>query len=166
MYSLKIFLCCFHVIVKGDCGVSQGLETLCLLRDCNDDIGWHLVNCPLCTESLTETDLILARAGLFSVTESQIGIMSICPRHRHCLGKFWRPPRSCQYPDHKGKSTAVGGRHVIGFKLSREIFSLFGENAAVGSRKYHIKLQCNSFSLKRGYNQSKLHHPFRSPSSQ
>ena len=64
--------------------------------------------------------------------------MSICPRHRHCLGKFWRPPRWCQYLDHKGKSTAVGGRHVIGLKLSREIFSLFGENAAVGSRKYHL----------------------------
>ena len=33
----------------------------CLLRDCNDDIGGHLVNCHLSTESLTETDLI-ARA--------------------------------------------------------------------------------------------------------
>ena len=134
-------LCCFHAIVKGDCGASRGLETLCLLRDCNDDIGEHLFNCQLSTESLTETDLVLASAGLFSVTESQIGIMSICPRHRHCLGKFWQPPRSRQYPGHKGKPTAVGGRHVIGLKLSREIFSLFGENTAVGSCKYHIEFQ-------------------------
>lgn len=144
---MKKFLCCFHVIkmssklcsfhaiVKGDCGASRGLETLFLLRDCNDDIGGHLVNCHLSAEGLTETDLILARAGLFSVTESQIEIMSICARHRHSLGKFWRPPRSCQYPDHRGKSTAVGGRHVIGLKLSKEIHSLFGENALVGSRK-------------------------------
>ena len=158
-------LCCFHAIVKGYCGASRGLETLCLLRDCNDDIGEHLFNCQLSTESLTETDLVLASAGLFSVTESQIGIMSICPRHRHCLGKFWRPPRS-EYPDHKGKSTAVGGRHVIGLKLYREIFSLFGEHVAVGSRKYHIEFQGNSLPLKLGYNQSKLHHPFRSLSSQ
>lgn len=144
---MRKFPCCFHVIkmssklcsfqaiVKGDCGASRGLETLFLLRDCNDDIGGHLVNCHLSAEGLTETDLILARAGLFSVTESQIEIMSICARHRHSLGKFWRPPRSCQYPDHRGKSTAVGGRHVIGLKLSKEIHSLFGENAPVGSRK-------------------------------
>ena len=76
------------------------------LRDCDDDVGGHLVNCHLCTESLTEMDLILARAGLFSVTESQIEVMSMCARHRHSLGKFWQPPRPCQYPDHKGKSTA------------------------------------------------------------
>ena len=52
-------LCCFHTIVKGDCGASRGLETLCLLRDSNDDIGGHLINCHLSTESLTETGLIL-----------------------------------------------------------------------------------------------------------
>ena len=109
-----------------------------LLRDCNGDIGGHLFNCHLSAESVTETDHTLARGGLFSVTESQIGIMSICPRHWHSLGKFWRPPRSCPYTDHKGKSTAVGGKDVIGLRLTREIFSLFGENAAVGSRKYKI----------------------------
>ena len=81
-------LCSFHAIVRGDFGASRGLETLCLLRDCNDDIGGHLVNCHLSTESLTETDVILARAALFSVTESQIGLMPICPRYRHSLGKF------------------------------------------------------------------------------
>ena len=72
------------------------------LTDCNDDIGGHLVNCHLSAESLTEA------AGLFSVTESQIEKMSICARHRHSLGRFWRPPRSCQYLDHKGKSTTAG----------------------------------------------------------
>ena len=63
-------LCSFRSIVKGDCGSSRGLETLLLLRDCNDDIGGHLVNCHLSAESLTKADLILARTGLFSVTES------------------------------------------------------------------------------------------------
>ena len=96
------------------------------------------LHCHLFAESLTETDLILARAGLFSVTESQIEIMSVFPRHRRSLWRFWRPPRSCQYPDHKGKSTVVGRRHVIGLRLSRKIFSLFGENAAVESRKYKV----------------------------
>ena len=158
-------LCSFRDIVRGDCGASQGLETLFLLRDCNDDIGAHLVNCHLSSGCLTEKELILVRAGLFSVIESQREIMSICPRHTHSLGKFWRPPRSCQYPDHKGKSTAVGGRHVIGLKLAKEIHSslLFSENAAVGSRKYKMPFHDYGCSLKRGYNQWKLHHSFRSP---
>lgn len=131
-------LCSFNAIVKGDCGASRGLETLSLLRDCDDDVGAHLVSCHLSKESLTETDLILVRAGLLSLNESQIEKMSICPRHRHSLGRFWRPPRSCQYPDHTGKSSGMGGRHVIGLKLAKEIHNLFGENAAVGSRKYKI----------------------------
>ena len=156
-------LCSFRDIVRGDCGVSRGFETLFLLRDFNDDIGGHLINCHLSSECLTEKELILARAGLFSVTESQIEIMCICSRHRHSLGKFWRPLRSCQCPDHKGKSTAVGGRHVIGLKLAKEIHSLFGENAAVGSRKYKKPFHYYSCSLKRGYNQWKLYHSFRSP---
>ena len=156
-------LCSFRDIVRGDCRASRGLETLFLLRDCNGDIRGHLVNCHLSSECLTEKELILARAGLFSVTESQIEIMSICSRHRRSLGKFWRPPRSCQYPDHKGKSTAVGGRHVIGLKLAKEIHSLFGENAAVGSRKYKMPFHYYGCSLKRGYNQWKFHHTFRSP---
>ena len=146
-------LCSFRDIIRGDCRASRGLETLFLLRDCNGDIGGRLVNCLLSSECLTEKELILARAGLFSVTELQIEIMSICPRHRRSLGKFWRPPRSCQYPDHKGKSTAVGGRHVIGLKLAKEIHSLFGENAAVGSRKYKMPFHYYGCSLKRGKNQ-------------
>ena len=75
-------------------------------------------NCHLSSECLTEKELILARTGLFSVTESRIEMMSICSKHRHSLAKFWRLPRSCHY--HKGKSTAVGGRHVVGLKLQRK----------------------------------------------
>jgi len=52
-------LCFFHDIIKGDCGARRGLETLFLLRDCNEDIGAHLVNYHLSTESLTEKELIL-----------------------------------------------------------------------------------------------------------
>ena len=54
-------LCSFHAIVKGDCGASRGLETLFLLRDCNEDIGGHLVNCHLSAESLTETGRSILR---------------------------------------------------------------------------------------------------------
>ena len=144
-------LCFFRDIVRGGCGASRGLETLFRLRDCNDDIGGHLVNCHLSSECLTEKELILARAGLFSVTEiADRDNVYLSKTYRHSLGKFWRPPRSCQYPDHKGKSIAVGGRHVIGLKLAKEIHGLFGENAAVGSRKYKMPFYYYGCSLKRG----------------
>ena len=57
-------LCSFHAIIKGDCGVSRGLETLFLLGDCNDDIGGQLVNCHLSAESMTETDISEGRSIL------------------------------------------------------------------------------------------------------
>lgn len=52
------------------------------------------------------------------------------------LGRFWRAPKSCQYPGHTGKIASVSGRHVINFKMVDEITVLFGKTTtAVGSRK-------------------------------
>ena len=44
-------------------------------------------------QRVQERDLILARAGLCFLGEKQIECMTICPRHRHAFGKFWRPPK-------------------------------------------------------------------------
>ena len=128
-------LCYFNAVLKSDCGASRGLEGLTFLRECNEDVGMHLVSCHLSKESLTERELILARAGLYSLSETQIKKMSVCPKHRHSLGRFWRPPGTCQHPDHTGKSTSATGKHVIGLKLAKEIHDLYGRNAPVGSRK-------------------------------
>ena len=127
-------LCSLNGLAKSDCGASRGHEKSFPLKDCNEDVNVHLASCHLSKERLTEKDLILARAGLFSLSEMQIETMSVCPKHRHSFGRFWRPPRSCQY--HTGKSTSISGRHVIGLNLSGEVYILFGQNAAVGSRKY------------------------------
>ena len=129
-------LCSLNGIAKSDCGASRGHEKSFPFKDCNENVNAHPVSCHLSKERLTEKDLILARAGLFSLSEMQIETMSVCPKHRHSLGRFWRPPRSCQYPGHTGKSTRVAGRHVIGLNLAREIYPLFGQNEAVRSRKY------------------------------
>ena len=129
-------LCSVNGIAKSDCGPSRGCEKSFPLKDCNEDVNAHPVSCYLSKERLTEKDLILARAGLFLLSEMQIETMSVCPKHKHSLGRFWRPPRSCQYPGHTGKSTSVAGRHVIGLNLAREIYTLFGQNAVVGSLKY------------------------------
>ena len=104
--------------------------------------GVHLANCHLskCCD-LTEVQLFLAGAGISRLSATQVAGMTICPRHRHLLGRFWRPPKSCQYPGHTGKVASVAGRRVVNFQIADEIRLLFGKSTALGSRK------CNLFLL-------------------
>lgn len=131
--------CSFQDILNTQCGNSRGIDTLVLLSECNANISSHLVSCHLsqCI-NITESDLILQRAGIrtsHGTSSSCHSSMTICPKHRHHLGRFWRPPKSCQYPTHSGKTTSVAGRHVINLKMVEEIYLLFGKSVALGSRK-------------------------------
>ena len=105
-----------------------------LLRDCTTDITKHLANCHL-PKSLEEYEVILARAGIFQWKKSCTSDMVICPTHRDELGKYWRPPKSCQYPSHGGKPKRLKDTHVINIKVATEIFYLFGLTVPIGSRK-------------------------------
>jgi len=73
------------------------------LRQCNDSIESHLASIHLSRETITEGQLILARAGLFDLDESVIAQMSVCAKHRHTYGEFCRPRTACQYPAHHGR---------------------------------------------------------------
>ncbi|KAL9983008.1 hypothetical protein ACROYT_G005129 [Oculina patagonica] len=117
----------------GKCGSSRGHTDCIALIDCDGDISLHLANHHLSRENTCERDLILARAGLLELTEEQIKNMMVCTAHRFTLGKYWQAPKTCQYPRHHGKKSAVTGTHVINFKLAREIKNFFGEAAPVGS---------------------------------
>ena len=67
---------------------SRGDTDLILFFDwCNSDIHAHLIKHHLLRESLSEKELTLARAGLLEITEEQIEKMTVCPAHRHGLGK-------------------------------------------------------------------------------
>lgn len=131
-------LCSFSAIIGGNCGSSRGCIDSVALNSCDGDISSHLMNHHLSRENVSERDLILARAGLLELTEEQIKNMMVCPAHRYALGKYWQAPKTCQYPRHHGKKTAVSGTHVINFKLAREIKNIFGETAPVGSRKCYV----------------------------
>jgi len=63
--------------------------------------------------------------------------MTVCPKHTNNLGRYWQSPRTCQYPENAGKFKKIEGI-VINLKTSKEIYTLFGEKAQVGSRKYKI----------------------------
>ena len=79
-----------------------------------DTIATQLEICHLSKSGLSEAELILSRAGHFDATKDQVEQMVICRQHRHKLSKFWRPPRSRQYPSHSGPGKKhCNERHVI-----------------------------------------------------
>ena len=118
------------------CGSSHGRDEIVRLVECNEDISYHLKSCHLSRCTLKEFELILQRAGQDRISLDDQKKLQICPRHRHCLGKYWRPLRSCQYPKHSGPKTAVKGQEVIGVAMAQQIYELMGTNVPVGSRKY------------------------------
>ena len=93
--------------------IQQGRGEPRLLSECSSYISSHLVSCHFskCGD-VTECELILARAGIPGFSAAQVAGMTICPRHRHLLGRFWRAPKSCQYPGHTGKIATVVGRQL------------------------------------------------------
>jgi hypothetical protein len=128
---------CSFVGVGGiSCGASRGLREISCLFDCKEDMSGQLSNCHLSKSNLRESELIAIRAGMFNRTEDQFKMMSICPSHRHNLGRFWRPLRPCQYPLHSGPARKCTGRDVFNVSLSKAVFTLYGKLIQVGSRKY------------------------------
>ena len=122
--SLKTWL-----LVLCGCGEFTGEVKLVSLSQCNNDITAHLRRCHLAKENITESELILQRAGYLDKTAQQAEKMFVCPRHRANLGKDWGNPTgrtACRYPDHKGKQTCVKSDIGVTVKITREVMGGFG----------------------------------------
>ena len=135
--SAKQSNCSIHEILLTPCGSSRDQKNHVVLSECKADNSAHLSSCHLskCCD-VTEAELIMARAGIRGMSATQLTRITICPRHRHSLGRFWRTPKTCQYPGHTGKVASLAGKHVINFHMADEIRILFGKTiTAVGSRK-------------------------------
>jgi len=92
----------------------------------------------LSQERITEGGLILARSGLFYMTEAQIGEMFVCPKHRAYLWQYWRnqtTSRSCKYPEHKGERKAARTDWAVTLRVSMEVMEMFGVLAPVGTHE-------------------------------
>ena len=76
---------------KIACGEPRGKVEVISLIECMDDITQHLKSCHLSRVKVMEYELILARAGIFHLPKDEIRKMTVCPKHRHNLGKYWRP---------------------------------------------------------------------------
>ena len=109
-----------------NCGSSRGLSGLVRLSKCIDEVEQHLTSCHLSKEVLSENEPILARTGQFHHAWEDKQKISICYRHRHTLGRFWRSAKvTCQYPGHAGVRKRIQGRDVITLQMSQDIQKLF-----------------------------------------
>ena len=63
------------------------------LIECFYDVSYHLKSCHLSRVKVTEYELILVRAGNFHPSHDEITKLTVSN-----LGKYWRPLRTCQYP--------------------------------------------------------------------
>ena len=140
--SLLVFFmeknCSFFGVGGILCGESRNSLKISSLFDCNENIQSHLSSCNLSKSNLKENELIAIRAGMFHLDQDNFKKMSIGPSHRHNLGRFWRPLRSCQYPIHSGPARSCAGRDVFNVSLSKSVVTLYGKLIQVGSRKYEV----------------------------
>lgn len=128
--------CSFAGIANITCGSSRGKDEFVPLNKCVVEVKNHLRMCNLSRTKVTEYDLILARAGKFNLSHEEVEKMMVCPTHRHNLGIYWRPRKSCQYPGHEGKKIALHCKNPINWQMAQEIREMFVTLVQVGSRKY------------------------------
>lgn len=146
MFFLVMYSVCFlYQFTERECGSYQGVESCYVVKECKRDIKNHLLSYHLSgAKEIEEYDLILARAGHFNLTKSQLDQLKICPKHREELGRGWkRSKTSCQHPAHSArKKTAVKGRAVVTMTICQELHRLYGVNVPPGSRTYKLFYKC------------------------
>ena len=128
--------CSFAGIANIACGSSRGKDKFFPLKKCVVEVKNHLRSCNLSRTKVTEYDLILARAGKFNLSHEEVEKMVVCPAHRHNLGIYWQPRKSCQYPGHDGKKIALHCKNPINWQMAQEIREMFVTLVQVGSRKF------------------------------
>ena len=60
----------------------------------------HQLTTPENAITMVEYELIVVRVGLFVIPPDRKKEMFACPKHKHNLGRNWRPLRTLWYPPH------------------------------------------------------------------
>ena len=117
---------------------SETTSRLTKLSECRSYIDDHLRWWHLSQHigSVREHELILNRSGLpHYLALKQLERLWICAKHRHDMGKNWRPRRTCQYPLNSGRKEELKTRNAVNMVMSREIVALYGKHVPSGSRE-------------------------------
>ena len=142
--------CSFNGKGKIICGESRGKEEVIPLAECVADVRNHLKSCHLSRAKVKEYELILARVGKFNLPLDEIKKLTICPKHLHNLGRYWRPLKTYQYPNYDGRKIALHCKNIVDWQVAQEIQTMFITLVQVGSRirKYFFFLSpCHESSF-------------------
>ncbi|CAB4042210.1 Hypothetical predicted protein [Paramuricea clavata] len=147
--------CGFKSLVGSPCGSSkyqkQASESIILLK-CAKDIKGHLKRLNTYDSSLKKeatSTLILARAGVFDVDESDLHL-TICPPHRDEYGIRWlTSKKNCACPTNWAPHKIMQRRGDRGITLqqSRLLYVYTSTVVPVASRKYNmLTTHCRSLA--------------------
>ena len=138
--AVKPTSCSFIGKGKIICGESRGKQDVIPLVECVADVRNHLKSCHLSRTKVTEQELVLARVGRFNLPLDEIKTLTICLKHRHNLRQYWRPLKTCQYPNHEGRKIALHCKNPVNWQMAQEIQMMFITLVQVGSREYYFFL--------------------------
>lgn len=140
---------------RGCCSVQSYVGTLCShaprdktrsivivpLISCKKDISNHKKSLAI-FDVENEVELILARCSIFSISQSLLNELTICPSHRFKLGLGWyRCSQKCQVPsaisrhDNSNPRKWPKAERGIGKIFSKVILEKTGQFIPVGSGK-------------------------------
>ena len=132
--------CSFKFIVGSPCSYDRRdrskLFEVVPLVSCNKDVQGH--KSAWCFAGVkNESELNLARAGIFYMSAKDINALTICPFHRSELGTGWRRSQNtCRIPDEiasHGKGKGVKGDRGVSRAISKVIFQRTGILVPLGS---------------------------------
>ena len=126
------------------CGPFGANSTILLLVKCEEDMTSHLISLGVSSKrgrrsipTLSESNLILNRAGLFRLDLQSTGETTICPKHRRELRVDWagRKSSTCSYPSQRGPRKQMKNVRRINISISEEVFSCYQISVPIGSGK-------------------------------
>ena len=126
------------------CGPFGADSTILPWVKCQEDMTSHLISLGVSSQrgrrsipTLSESNLIFNRAGLFRLGLQRTGEMAICPKHRRELTVDWtaRKSSTCSCPLHRGPRKQMKNVRRINISISEEVFARYQIYVPIGSGK-------------------------------
>jgi len=124
------------------------------LESCRKDLTEYLTNLGVSGSRgfgtrITESDVILNRAGLHSLSKEDRERITVCPKHRYELTTHYQKLKSsCSHPSHSGEAKKLKNPRRVNKQVSEEIYQEFHVSVPIGSGKYSKPIfkafPCNS----------------------
>ena len=137
---LEIMNCSFRS-EESPCSLGGPGSVILPLLACKRDMTSHLVSLGISGKrgrgktEVSESQLILNRAGLLGVGAEDVQAMTICPKHRRDLTIDWSGRKSelCCHPTHEGSKKRINLPRRVNAAMSEEIFVTFSVVVPIGA---------------------------------